>query len=127
MIISYEKNMEENKIEKFVNFLVEQALETNVRLGYDQTGKLTGEETRPTVNAILEIWPEAGLTIEEAEEVVSKFNSIVEAAKAERDAEKAADKYAEEGVTKEEVESEGNRLESNFAEISQDRENEAQK
>jgi len=114
------KNMEENKIEEYVNMLVERALAVNKSLGYTETDKLMGDETLVEADAILRTWPTAGLTMEDAEEIARIYNSKIEEAKMER----AADQYAKDGVTAEEVEYEGNEVESGATEISNDRENE---
>ena len=117
MILYHTKKiMEENKIEYYVNMLVQRALDTNKELGYEETSKLTGEETFIDPDAVLRTWPE--LTAEEADRIAITYNSKVEEAKMER----AAEKYAKDGVTQEEVAYQGESIESNTVEASQDRE-----
>lgn len=72
---------------------------------------LTGNETTLSAEGVKWSFPE--LTEEEAEEIASRFNKMLEEAKASR----AADKYAKEGVTAEEVEHEGNVLEKTTPQI----------
>lgn len=72
---------------------------------------LTGDETTLCAEGVKWSFPE--LTEEEAEEVASRFNEMLEEAKASR----AADKYAKDGVTAEEVKYEGNVLEKTTPQI----------
>lgn len=75
---------------------------------------LTGDETALTWEGVKWSFPE--LTEEEAQEVASRFNEKLEEAKASR----AADKYAKDGVTAEEVTCEGNVLEQTTPKIIQE-------
>ena len=109
-----EKYTRGDKINDYVDRLVRMSLRRNSKLGYEETGKLTGDETLVEPDSILDTWP--GLTIEDAEEIARRFNSLVEEAKIER----AADQYAKGGLTPEEVQHAGNVLET--PEISPNRE-----
>ena len=115
MIFNHTKKVMENKdLEQFVEKLVQRAT---------KDGKLTGIETWVGVNAVLETFPRSGLTREDATIIANEYNSRVQEAEASR----AADQYAKDGVTAEEVEYEGNGLENTTPEVAQDRENEEQK
>lgn len=107
--------MENNDLGQFVEKLVERATRN--------TGKLTGRETWVGVDAVLETFRKSGLSREDAKIIANEYNSRVQEAEATR----TADQYAQEGVTAEEVEYEGNGLENTTPEVAQDRENEEQK
>ena len=109
--------MENKDLEQYVEILVERAIKKG------NTGKLKGNETIAGAGAILRTFPRSGLTQEDATIIANEYNSRVQEAEASR----AADQYAKDGVTAEEVEYEGNGLENTTPEVAQDRENEEQK
>ena len=106
--------MEKNELGQFVEMLVQRAT---------KDGNLTGRETWVGVDAVLRMFPKSGLSREDASIIANEYNSKVQEAEATR----AAEQYAKDGVTAEEVEYEGNGLEKATPEVAQDRENEEQK
>lgn len=90
--------MNESKVQEYVKKLIEIAKKRNVEVYNKKSGELTGYETHVTVDTVKATFE--NLSREEAEKVAEQFNLKLQKIAATR----AANQFAKEGVTVEEIE-----------------------